>query len=100
MIRYRLAIPGLALAVSTAAAQTPAPSPTPPPIKPPDAIVTQDVPPIPASLAEEVGRYTDFRSAGFWGWHPTKREMLIGTRFGNVTQAHLVKSPGGARTQM
>ena len=26
--------------------------------------------------------------------------MLISTRFGNVAQAHLVKLPGGARTQM
>jgi dipeptidyl aminopeptidase/acylaminoacyl peptidase len=58
------------------------------------------VPPISVSLAEEVGRYTDFRSASFWSWHPTRREMLIGTRFGNTTQAHLVKMPGGARTQM
>jgi len=100
MMRHRLAIPGLVLAVSTAAAQTPAPSPTPAPIKAPESIVTEGVPPIPMSLADEVGRYTEFRSAGFWSWHPTRREMLIGTRFGNTTQAHLVKSPGGARTQM
>ncbi len=26
--------------------------------------------------------------------------MLIGTRFGNSTQVHLVKRPGGARTQL
>jgi len=26
--------------------------------------------------------------------------MLISTRFGNTNQAHVVKSPGGARTQV
>jgi len=69
-------------------------------VKPPESLVIEGVPPIPAALAERVGRYTDFRAAGFSSWHPTRREMLIGTRFANVTQAHLVKSPGGARTQM
>ena len=69
-------------------------------IAPSDNLVVENVPPIPASLAAEVGRYTEFRGAGFSSWHPTRHEMLIGTRFGNVTQAHLVKFPGGARTQM
>jgi dipeptidyl aminopeptidase/acylaminoacyl peptidase len=69
-------------------------------VKPAESLVVEGVPPIPASLAEAVGRYTDFRSAGFASWHPTRHEMLIGTRFANVTQAHLVKFPGGARTQL
>ncbi|HTR03734.1 MAG TPA: prolyl oligopeptidase family serine peptidase [Thermoanaerobaculia bacterium] len=69
-------------------------------VKPPESLVVEGVPPIPAALAGQVGRYTDFRSASFWSWHPTRREMLIGTRFSNVAQAHLVKAPGGARTQM
>ncbi|MFY9552233.1 MAG: prolyl oligopeptidase family serine peptidase [Thermoanaerobaculia bacterium] len=69
-------------------------------MRPAEALVAEGVPPIPASLAEEIGRYTEFRGASFSSWHPTKREMLIATRFGNVTQAHLVKFPGGARTQM
>ena len=33
-------------------------------------------------------------------WHPTRREMLISTRFGNTAQVHLVRLPGGARTQL
>ncbi len=69
-------------------------------IKPNENLVIEGVPPIPASLAEKVGRYTDFRSAGFSSWHPTRHEMLIATRFGNVTQAHRVLFPGGARTQL
>ena len=69
-------------------------------IHPNENLVVEGVPKIPASLAEEVGRYTEFRSAGFTSWHPTRREMLIGTRFGNTAQAHLVRGPGMARQQL
>ena len=69
-------------------------------ITPGEALVVEGVPPIPASLAVEVGRYTEFRSAGFTSWHPKLREMIITTRFGNVNEAHRVKSPGAARTQL
>jgi len=33
-------------------------------------------------------------------WHPTKREMLIATRFAETPQLHLVKMPGGERQQL
>ena len=69
-------------------------------IKPNDNLVVEGVPAIPASLAESVARYTEFRSAGLASWHPTRREMLISTRFGDTAQVHLVKFPGGARTQL
>lgn len=69
-------------------------------IAPGDNLVAEGVPPIPAALVEEVGRYTDFRAAGLLSWHPMKREMLISTRFADTTQVHHVKIPGGARTQL
>ena len=69
-------------------------------VAPGDNLVVEGVPPIPASLAEEVRRYTEFRSATLGSWHPTRREMLIGTRFGDTPQVHLVRAPGGARTQL
>jgi dipeptidyl aminopeptidase/acylaminoacyl peptidase len=69
-------------------------------IVPGDNLALDGIPAIPASLADDVGRYTEFRSAGFSGWHPILREMLISTRFGDVNQTHLVKFPGGARTQI
>jgi dipeptidyl aminopeptidase/acylaminoacyl peptidase len=69
-------------------------------IVPGDNLVTDGIPKIPASLAAEVARYTEFRSAGLSDWHPTKREMLVGTRFADTAQVHLVKMPGGARTQL
>lgn len=65
-----------------------------------DNLVVQGVPEIPESLQKEVGRYLEFRGAGMSDWHPTKREMLIATRFADVPQLHYVKMPGGARTQL
>ncbi len=69
-------------------------------VLPGDNLVVEGVPAIPVSLAEEVNRYTEFRGAGLSSWHPTKREMLISTRFGDTNQVHHVKMPGGARTQL
>lgn len=69
-------------------------------IVPGDNLVVEGLPKMPTSLADGVGRYTEFRSATLSSWHPTRREMLIGTRFGDTAQVHLVKMPGGARTQL
>jgi dipeptidyl aminopeptidase/acylaminoacyl peptidase len=69
-------------------------------IVPNENLVAEGIPKIPASLAESVGRYNEFRSAGFASWHPTRREMLIVTRFADTAQVHRVKFPGGARTQL
>jgi dipeptidyl aminopeptidase/acylaminoacyl peptidase len=67
---------------------------------PGDNLVVNGIPPIPAALAADVDRYGNFRAAGISSWHPTKHEMLIGTRFADTQQVHLVKFPGGARTQL
>src|SRR5215471_7434915 len=69
-------------------------------IRPGDNLVVENIPPIPASIAEKANQYGEFRGAGFDGWNPTRREMLITTRFADVPQVHLVKMPGGARTQL
>jgi hypothetical protein len=66
----------------------------------PESMVLENVPGIAATLAETVGRYTETRDAFQTDWHPTRREMIIGTRFGNTYQAHVVKMPGGARQQL
>jgi dipeptidyl aminopeptidase/acylaminoacyl peptidase len=47
-----------------------------------------------------VDRYNNFRGASLDSWDPVKREMLISTRFADTSQIHLVKMPGGARTQL
>ena len=69
-------------------------------IKPNDALMLENIPPIPASIAEKAAKYTDYRTATMYAWHPTKREILIGTRFADTVQVHQVAMPGGARTQM
>jgi dipeptidyl aminopeptidase/acylaminoacyl peptidase len=69
-------------------------------VAPNENLVVEGIPPIPASLVERADRYANFRAAQFLTWHPTKREMLIATRFGDTFQVHEVKTPGGARTQL
>jgi dipeptidyl aminopeptidase/acylaminoacyl peptidase len=69
-------------------------------VAPYENLVVEGIPPIPAALAEKVDRYTNFRSAFLASWHPTRREMLISTRFADTFQIHEVKMPGGARTQL
>ena len=67
---------------------------------PPEATHSQGIPEIPAELIDKVNRYTEFRTAALDSWHPTKREMLIRTRFADTAQVHQVKFPGAARTQL
>lgn len=66
----------------------------------PDNLVVEGVPPLPPELKRDVGRYLEFRSANLSSWHPQRREMLIGTRFADAAQLHLVRQPGGARQQI
>lgn len=63
-------------------------------------LVAEGLSAIPKSIVADVKRYTESRSANFSDWHPTKKEMLIATRFGNVVQLHLVKTPLGDRKQI
>src|SRR5438105_9971182 len=69
-------------------------------VAPSDNLVTDGVPPVPAAIAAAARPYGEFRAADFWDWHPTRREMIIGTRFGDAPQLHRVASPGGARAQL
>jgi dipeptidyl aminopeptidase/acylaminoacyl peptidase len=88
---------GLALLIAACAVPLPAQDGA---IAVPEAIVSENVPKIPESIAEKAGRYSSYRSASFADWHPRRRQMLISTRFGDTPQLHLVGSPGGARTQL
>jgi hypothetical protein len=69
-------------------------------VGPGDNLVVEGIPAIPSDLVQRAARYTNGRAAEILDWHPTKREMLIVTYFGNVPQVHQVKFPGGARTQL
>ena len=69
-------------------------------IAPNENLVAEGLPPIPATLAGEVRRYTESRGANLANWHPQRRELLIATRFGNTNQLHVVRQPGGDRKQI
>jgi len=69
-------------------------------IAPNDALVVDGLPAIPKSLAERSAAYSESRAATFQDWHPTKREILILTRFADVPQVHRVAFPGGDRQQL
>ncbi|MFM7459615.1 MAG: hypothetical protein ACKO15_02065, partial [Burkholderiales bacterium] len=43
-------------------------------LPPPAALVMENVPAVPASLAAQVAKYTEFKPTSFTGWHPTKME--------------------------
>ncbi|WP_033073806.1 S9 family peptidase [Sphingopyxis sp. MWB1] len=66
----------------------------------PAALVADGVPAVPADLAAATGPYLENRGAGFSGWHPSDRSMLISTRFANTAQVHRVAAPMGARQQL
>lgn len=57
-----------------------------PPLTPADNLVADGIPPIPADVVEQVGRYTEARAAAFLDWHPERSEMLIATRFGDTNR--------------
>ncbi len=70
------------------------------PIAPNENLVAEGIPPVPAALAASLQKYTNSRSASLASWDPERREILVSTRFADVSQIHLVKFPGGARRQL
>jgi dipeptidyl aminopeptidase/acylaminoacyl peptidase len=66
----------------------------------PAALTAEAMPPIPLEMAERARPYLEARGAGFAGWDPNTRAVLISTRFANVNQLHRVEAPMGARTQI
>lgn len=69
-------------------------------IEPGKNLIIENIPPVPASLKAELGKYTESKSAGFAAWHPVRKEMLVSTRSGNTAQLHLVKEPLGEKMQI
>ena len=94
---WALAALAVGLAVPVAAEDA---APADPIVPPPAAMVADGVPPIAQSLVADTRPYLEYRTAGFVGWHPVDRSMLITTRFANVGQLHRVAAPGSARRQV
>jgi dipeptidyl aminopeptidase/acylaminoacyl peptidase len=61
-------------------------------------LVMENIPEIPASVGERLRQYQNVRGHGFSDW--ADEGILIGTRFGETSQVHHVKAPGGARQQV
>ncbi len=67
----------------------------------PPNVKAEGLPPIPASIVQDLAPYASSRRALLLGWHPTRREVLITTAFdGNTFQIHSVAGPGMDRQQL
>lgn len=69
-------------------------------VVPNENLITENIPQIPKGIEAEVKKYTEARSAGFVAFHPTKKEIIMSTRFGNIAQLHYLSMPMGARKQI
>ena len=96
---WNAALAAMALGCAMPALAQDAP-PDDPVIAPPLAMSADQIPPIRQSLVADTRPYLEYRTAGFVGWNPADRSMLITTRFGNVAQLHRVSAPGSARQQI
>jgi dipeptidyl aminopeptidase/acylaminoacyl peptidase len=85
---------------SGAALAQEASAPAEPAVPKPAALTAEQIPPLPLSLAAKARPYLESRGAGFAGWDPKTRAVLIATRFANTAQLHRVATPMGARTQI
>ena len=108
MRHFRSAI-GLVLAVFSlvpwlgaqgAAPQGAASPPAPAFLPVPASVKAEGLPPIPASIVQDLAPYASSRRAVLLGWHPTRREILVTTAFGNTYQIHSVAGPGMDRQQL
>ena len=63
-------------------------------------LILEDIPAIPGSIKEDLSKFQNVRSAAFRGFSNQDEGLFISTRFGNVSQLHLVKSAGAARNQI
>ncbi|MGB5287205.1 MAG: prolyl oligopeptidase family serine peptidase [Ignavibacteriaceae bacterium] len=63
-------------------------------------LVIENIPEIPQQLKERIFQYQSTRSASFQDWLHYDEGILISTRFGETSQFHKVKMPGGSREQI
>jgi len=63
-------------------------------------LVMENIPEIPQAILEELDKYSNVRSAALADWAPDGKSLLISTRFGDVTQLHLVGAPAAYRRQL
>lgn len=66
-----------------------------------DNLLLEGIPDIPLNnIIQDLAPYQNVRSAVFCDWLPANKGMIIRTRFGNVSQLHLITQPAGYRKQL
>ena len=83
----------LATLTSLAAASMPALAQEPI-LAPPAALVLENVPPVRASVAAELAKYSEFKPTAMAAWHPGKFEMILSRRHNNTPQLFRIAKPG------
>jgi Tol biopolymer transport system component len=63
-------------------------------------LVIEEIPEIPQRIIDRMYQYQSTRFAEIEDWTADGKGMIISTRFGETTQLHLIKKPGGARKQI
>jgi dipeptidyl aminopeptidase/acylaminoacyl peptidase len=63
-------------------------------------LVIEGIPEAPERIADRMFQYQNTRSAFLHDWDPSGEGILISTRFGETSQIHQVREPGGARYQL
>jgi dipeptidyl aminopeptidase/acylaminoacyl peptidase len=63
-------------------------------------LLLEGTPPIPDDLRASVEPYLHTRSAALADLSDDGKQILVETRFGETSQIHLLRTPGGARTQL
>ena len=100
-----LTLAAAAAALAGCATPTPlAPAAPAAAVTPPAALTMRNVPPVPASLMQRIGRYTEMRGAGLADWSPDGRQLLVSWLAGPAgqqrTQLHQVSAAGAPLQQV
>ncbi|MFN9807141.1 MAG: S9 family peptidase [Betaproteobacteria bacterium] len=92
-----------AMAPGTAAPTT-ADKAAPAVVTAPPALTMRGVPPVPVSLMQRIGRYTEIRGAGLADWSPDGKQLLVSWLAGPAgqqrTQLHQVSAAGAPLQQV
>ena len=63
-------------------------------------LIMRGVPEIPEDLVARIRQYQDVRSAAFLDWAQDGTGIYISTQFGDLSQIHRIREPGGRRQQL
>ncbi len=91
---------GLVTLLAVGGCATPPGAPAANALPAPPALTMTGIPPVPAALAERIGRYTDFKGARLLDWSPDGKQLLVAWLQGTRSQLHQVAAAGAPLTQI